>query len=167
MPGTRVLLLLSYGFLITSIQVKSQTLHFITEEIKVQRWEVVCTPHTDLRPRLQPHLVTPPSFTSSLRGLVIYIQVLDKNCSTLQQNSTCVCMSPQSCLTPTPWTVARQASLCMEFSRQASWNGYPFSSPGDLPHPGIELGSPALQADSFIIWVTREAQALPGNKFYK
>ena len=93
MPGTRVLLLLSYGFLITSIQVKSQTLHFITEEIKVQRWEVVCTPHTDLRPRLQPHLVTPPSFTSSLRGLVIYIQVLDKNCSTLQQNSTCVCES--------------------------------------------------------------------------
>ena len=44
MPGTWVLLLLSYGFLITSLQVKSQTLHFITEEIKVQRWEVVCTP---------------------------------------------------------------------------------------------------------------------------
>ena len=45
MPGTWVLLLLSYGFLITSLQIKSQTLHFITEEIEVQRWEVVCTPH--------------------------------------------------------------------------------------------------------------------------
>ena len=36
----------------------------------------------------------------------------------------------------------------MEFSRQEYWNGLPFPSPGDLPNPGIELGSPALQADS-------------------
>ena len=48
----------------------------------------------------------------------------------------------------TPWTVARQAPLYMEFSRQEYWSGLSFSSPGDLPIPGIEPGYPALQADS-------------------
>ena len=47
----------------------------------------------------------------------------------------------------TTWTVACQASLSMEFSRQEYWNGLPFPSPGDLPDPGIESGSPALQSD--------------------
>ena len=36
----------------------------------------------------------------------------------------------------------------MEFPRQEEWNGLPFSFPGDLPHPGIEPGSPALQVNS-------------------
>ena len=36
----------------------------------------------------------------------------------------------------------------MEFSRQEYWNGLPFPSPGDLPDPGIEPGSPALQANA-------------------
>ena len=48
----------------------------------------------------------------------------------------------------TPWTVAYQAPPSMGFSRQEYWSGLPFPSPGDLPHPGIEHGSPALQADS-------------------
>ena len=48
----------------------------------------------------------------------------------------------------TPWTVARQAPLSMGFSRKESWSGLPFHPPGDLPNPGIEHGSPALQADS-------------------
>ena len=48
----------------------------------------------------------------------------------------------------TPWTVAYQAPLSMEFSRQEYWSGLPFPSPGDLPNPGIEPGSPALQADA-------------------
>ena len=48
----------------------------------------------------------------------------------------------------TPWTVARQAPLSMGFSRQEYWSGLPFPSPGDLPNPGIEPGSPALQVDS-------------------
>ena len=53
------------------------------------------------------------------------------------------------CLTlATPWTVACQAPLSMGFSRQEYWSGLPFPSPGDLPNPGIEPGSPALQADS-------------------
>ena len=47
-----------------------------------------------------------------------------------------------------PWTIARQASLSMGFSRQEYWSGLLLPSPGDLPNPGIEPGSPALQAGS-------------------
>ena len=50
-------------------------------------------------------------------------------------------------LLATPWTVACQAPLSMGFSRQECWSGLPFPPPGDLPDPGIELRSPALQAD--------------------
>ena len=50
----------------------------------------------------------------------------------------------QSFLFVTPRTVACQAPLCMEFSRQEYWNGLSFLSPGDLPNPGIEPESPAL-----------------------
>ena len=58
----------------------------------------------------------------------------------------------------TPWTVAHQAPLSMEFSRQEHWSGLPSPSPGDLPNPGIEPRSPsapALQADSLPLshWV--------------
>jgi len=48
----------------------------------------------------------------------------------------------------TPWGVARQAPLSMGFSRQAYWSGLPCPPPGELPDPGIEPRSPALQADS-------------------
>ena len=48
----------------------------------------------------------------------------------------------------TPWTVAYQASPSTGFSRQEYWTALPFPSPGDLPDPGIEPGSPALQADA-------------------
>ena len=44
----------------------------------------------------------------------------------------------------TPWTVARQAPLSMEFSRQEYCSGLPFPSPGDFPDPGIEPGYPAF-----------------------
>ena len=47
-----------------------------------------------------------------------------------------------------PWIVACQAPLSIKFSRQEYWSGLLFPSPGDLQHPGIEPGSPALQADS-------------------
>ena len=40
------------------------------------------------------------------------------------------------------------APLSMELSRQEHWSGWPVPSPGDLPNPGIECRSPALQADS-------------------
>ena len=55
-----------------------------------------------------------------------------------------------SCVRPfvTPWTGAYQAPRSMEFSRQEYWSGLPCPSPGNLPNPGIEPGSPTLQADS-------------------
>ena len=48
----------------------------------------------------------------------------------------------------TPCTVACQAPLSVGFSRQEYWSGLPFPSPGDLPYPGIEPGSPTVQADA-------------------
>ena len=45
------------------------------------------------------------------------------------------------------WTIACHVPLSMGFSRQEYWSGLPFPSPGDLPNPGIEAGSPSLQAD--------------------
>ena len=50
----------------------------------------------------------------------------------------------------TPWTIACQAPLSMEFSRQEHWSGLPFPSPGDIPNPGIESTSATLQADSLL-----------------
>ena len=68
----------------------------------------------------------------------------------------CVCVVTQirvaqSYLTlVTLWTVACQAPLSMEFSRQKYWSGFPFPSPGDLPNTGVEPGSPVLEADSLL-----------------
>ena len=58
-----------------------------------------------------------------------------------------------------PWTVAHKDPLSMEFSRQQYWNGLSFPSPEDLPYPGIEPGSPELQAYSLL----SEAPGKPGN----
>ena len=67
----------------------------------------------------------------------------------------CVCMwvhvliaSVMSNSYVTTWTVACQAPLSMEFSRQEYWSRLPFPSPGGLPDPGTEPESPELQADS-------------------
>ena len=57
----------------------------------------------------------------------------------------------------TLWTIARQAPLSMGFSRQECWSGLPFPPPRDLPDPGMELASPALQADFLLKWATWEA----------
>ena len=62
----------------------------------------------------------------------------------------------------TLWTVAYQAPPSMEFSRQEYWSGLPFPSPWDLPHPGIEPGSPALRADS----LPSELQGKPHINIY-
>ena len=50
-------------------------------------------------------------------------------------------------LSATPWTVTQQPPLSMEFSRKECWSGLPFSTPGDLPDPGIKptsLASPCI-----------------------
>ena len=48
----------------------------------------------------------------------------------------------------TLWAVALQAPLSRGFTRQKYWSGLPFPSPGDVPNPGVELRSLALQAYS-------------------
>ena len=65
-------------------------------------------------------------------------------------NRTCVCVKSLSRVRPFVilWTVAHQAPPSMGFSSQEYWSGLPFPSPGDLPDPGIEPRSPALQADT-------------------
>ena len=49
----------------------------------------------------------------------------------------------------TPWSVPRQAPLSMGFTRQEYGSGLPFSSPGNLPNPGAESVSPALDGRFF------------------
>ena len=63
----------------------------------------------------------------------------------------CVCMLSHIWLFATPWIIACQASLFMEFLRQEYWSGLPFPSSGDLPNPGIKPESPALQMDSLLL----------------
>ena len=79
----------------------------------------------------------------------------------------CVCMGTHflSCTDSfvTSWTVAHQAPLSLEFSRQEYWSGLPFPSPGDLPDPGIiKPASPMhlvhRQAGRYLTtWATWEA----------
>ena len=57
----------------------------------------------------------------------------------------------------TPWTVAHQAPLFVEFPRQEYWSGFPFPSPGDLLDPGTEPASPALAGGFFTTSATWEA----------
>ena len=62
------------------------------------------------------------------------------------------CSVTKSCLTlATPWTAVHQAPLSVGFPRQEYWSGLSFPFPGDLPDPGLEPGSLALQADSLPI----------------
>ena len=68
----------------------------------------------------------------------------------------CVCVCVQLLshiqLFATPWTVASQALLSMEFPRQEHWRVLPFPTPGYLPNPEIEPASPALQAGSLPLY---------------
>ena len=59
-----------------------------------------------------------------------------------------------------PWTVAYQVSPSMGFSRQEYWSGLPFPSPGDLPYPRIEPGSPTLEADALPPGSSRQMYSL-------
>ena len=68
-----------------------------------------------------------------------------------QSKSVVASLVAKSCLIlVTPWTVGCQAPLPRGFSRQQYWSGLPFPSPGDLPNPGIEHRSSALQTDSLL-----------------
>ena len=61
-----------------------------------------------------------------------------------------MCMLSRVCLFATPWTVAHQAPLSTEFSRQECWSGLPFPSPRDFSDSGIERMSPAC------LWHSRQ-----------
>ena len=65
----------------------------------------------------------------------------------------CCCLVAKLCLTlfATQWTAALEAPRSMVFSRQEYWSGLPFPSPGDLPDPGIQSASTALQVDSLLL----------------
>ena len=70
-------------------------------------------------------------------------------CESVSVSCVCVCVCVSCSVVSdsvTLLTVACQSSLSVEFSRQEYWSGLPFPSPGDLPDPGIEPRSPALQA---------------------
>ena len=72
------------------------------------------------------------------------------SCMSVFNYNACVCVSRSvvsDSLQPSG-TVAHQAPLSMEFFKQDYWSGLPFPTPGDLPHPGTEPRSSALQADS-------------------
>ena len=73
---------------------------------------------------------------------ILYVWNLKRRTQTKVKSLSCVQ------LFGTPRTAACQAPPSMEFSRQGYWSGLAFPSPGDLPNPGIEPRSPALQADS-------------------
>ena len=65
-----------------------------------------------------------------------------------------------------PWTVAYHAPPSMGFFRQEYWSGLPFPSPEDLPDPGIEPGSPALQTDALPSEPLGKPYATVHVKFY-
>jgi len=72
----------------------------------------------------------------------------------------CECVLSHVQFFATPWSVARQAPLSMEFPRQGYWSGMSCPPPGDLPDPGIEpasVASPALASGFFTTGATWEA----------
>ena len=83
-------------------------------------------------------------------ALCIYIYKSNKILSVYKLSSEyiCICVLSRIWLFVTPWTVAHQFPLSMEFSGKEYWSGLPCSPPEDLPNPGIKLGSLALQVDS-------------------
>ena len=58
----------------------------------------------------------------------------------------------------TPWTVAHQVTLSMDFSRQEYWSGLPFPSSGDLPNPGIKPG--LLYCRQILYWLSYKGSPL-------
>ena len=96
-------------------------------------------------PPLKPYFLSPMPDISSVYSLISH-QTICLN--TYKKNWQWKLLSHVR-LFATPWTVAHQAPpLSMESSWQEFWSGYSFPSPGDLPDPRIEPGSPAFQPDA-------------------
>ena len=95
----------------------------------------------------------------SLPFLLLSCAFLGAGTCLLISSFLCVCVYSVMSDSVTLWTVAHQHRLSMEFYRQESWSGLPFPSPGDLPNPGIEPMSPALQVDSLLSEPPRKPSA--------
>ena len=85
---------------------------------------------------------------NSIRNRVMTVESSWRECSTVLGGSGGGSVTKLGLTLGITWTVAHQAPLSIGFSRQEYWSGLPFPYPGDLPNPGIEPGSPALQADA-------------------
>ena len=97
------------------------------------------------------HLLS--NHNSNMSTLILYLSQRDWNHSWVsgwkkQDSSDKVKSLSRVWLFATPWTVACQPPPSMGFSRREYWSGLPFPSPVDLPDPGIDPGSPALEADA-------------------
>ena len=157
LPGPTRLILLESGQLLQHVAPPGPPIE--PWELASERW-VFCTSsltrwQTPWGQRPSPHHC---GCTSPASGSV-----------TLSKDLVCACTL--SCLSYptllTLWTVAYQPPLSMGFSRQEYWGGVPCPSPGDLPHPGIEPGSLALQADSFTVWAIRKGQRFDASVHLK
>ena len=96
------------------------------------------------------HTYAPMSEQYKKKKEILYLFKKEGLHSTITCNKNLSEWDSLSCLGlfATPWTVACQAPPSMEFSRQEYWSALPFPSPWYLPNPGIEPGSPTLQAVS-------------------
>jgi len=97
---------------------------------------------------------------------------LNEKCKEIEENNEmCVLGHSVTSNSATPWIVAHQAPLSMEFLRQEYWSGLPFPSLGDLPYPGTKppsFVSPALAGRFFTIMPpgkpqTTEQERLKGS----
>ena len=109
----------------------------------------------------KPHIVIFALCYQSLKAALI--QCLQRLCAVLSRSVGCNSLQPHG-LQPArflcPWG----------FSRQEYWSGLPSPPPGDLPNPGIKLGSPVLQVNSLLSEPTRQGvnsgkQGVTGNHF--
>ena len=93
--------------------------------------------------------ITWPTKVCQVRAMVFLVVMYGCESWTIKKDAGGEGLVAKSCLTlAIPWTGAYQARLSMGFSRQEYWSGLPFPSTGDLPDPGIEPRSPALQEES-------------------
>ena len=90
-------------------------------------------------------VATPRTCKGDLIWKTIFAHIFwDEITQDLKWGLVCLYVLSGVLLSATPWTVALQASLSVEFSMPEYWSGLPCSFPGDLPYPGIEPTAPAL-----------------------
>ena len=119
-----------------------------TDGCKLLCWRrLLRVPSTARRPNQSVLKEINPEY--SLEGLMLKIQHFGHLIRSAEKKVKVKSLSHVR-LFATPWTVAHQAPPSMEFSSQEYWSGLPFPSPGDLPDPGIEPGSPALKTDALL-----------------